>query len=662
MLFSPGGGGAGILSYTQAQRDALTPSNGTVIFNTTSLRVQQYDSTTLLWRNVGDPLSINYITNYNAESSAQGWATYADAAQATPVDGTGGSPTVTFGVSSTTPLRNGQDFNFVKDAANRQGEGFSYNFSIDRADQGRVLSINFDYEVISGTFASGDLTCWVYDVTNAVLLPQPSGNSIISTSIPSQQGQCTFQTAINSTSYRLIFHVTSTSASAYTLAFDNISVGPQVSASGSVNTALVNAGVMTIGAVTTPPTKPTSMTQDTVFWERQGDMGYFKYFYRNAASAGSAAGSGAYLYSLPTGLSFNTTFVTVNTSGTTTDDEAWRGWGVGGLTSDGVSHSQSVWMVPYSATQFRILVSNAAAATFFIGSGNLPTTTANFGFELEFTVPIAGWASNNVLSTSANTKPVVFTGTQTSQAVTANVTNITFTATKDSVAGWATNIYTVAVPGDYDVSMTYASASSPTTVVYKNGSSFQNMNSVNNSQQSSSIIVPNLIVGDTISVRSNGSVTITSGYLSIALRQSPQQIAASEPINARYFASSTSISGSLATIVWTTKDFDTHNAMASGVYTVPAPGKYQVNSNIQTAGTIALNTTVDMQLQKNGTAVSELQTYAGGAMTAQNGQISDIITCATGDTIRIQLSSSATLPTITASNSKVFFSIARVGS
>lgn len=641
MLFSPGGGGAGILTYTQAQRDALpTPTSAVAIINSTTGRVQQYDLVSNLWRNVGDPLATNYILNWNAEGSlTTGWATYADAAGVVPVDGTGGSPTVTWGVSTTTPLRNTSDFNFVKDAANRQGEGVSYNFSIERADQGRQLSIAFDYEVVSGTFASGDITVWVYDVTNAVLLPQPSGNSIVSTSIPTQQGQCTFQSAINSTSYRLIFHVTTTSASAYTLAFDNISVGPQVQASGGVDTdwAAYTPTFTGFGTVSTSNMK----------WRREGPDVVISGTFITGTPTGVEA-----RMTLPSGTSVSG-LPTLSTRGTYLRSTSATSHGGGVLIEASTAYVTFTDPNVYGNT-------NITALTKQVGNSIAGVTET---LSIDARIPITGWGPNTVLSTSANTRAVVFNGTQTSQAVTASVTNITFTTVKDSVGAWATNIYTVAVPGDYQVNLAYAGSSASAGQIYKNGSLYASITQcAAGGLAGGAGLVPNLVVGDTISIRSSASVTITSGSLSIYLLPNPQQIAASESINARYFASATSISGSLATIVWTTKDYDTHNAMSSGVYTCPAPGKYQVNSNVQTLGTIALNSTVDMQIQKNGTAVSEFQTYAGGAMTAQNGQISDIITCVTGDTVRIQLSSSATLPTISAGNTKVFFSIARVGS
>lgn len=167
----------------------------------------------------------------------------------------------------------------------------------------------------------------------------------------------------------------------------------------------------------------------------------------------------------------------------------------------------------------------------------------------------------------------------------------------------------------------------------------------------------------------NGNVLVSAGQgyavqFSVPISGwSASDILPVDQVSARYTGSATGISGTLATVVWTTKDYDTKNAMSAGVFTVPAgcDGKYQINANVQITGAIALNSSVVMQIQQNGSSKSEFQTFAGGAQTAQNGQISDILNCAAGDTIRVQLSSTATLPTISSTATRVFFSICRIG-
>jgi hypothetical protein len=63
---------------------------------------------------------------------------------------------------------------------NRQGQGWAYDFTIDSGYKADVLQVSFQYLVNSGTFnaSSGigssatlsDVTAWLYDVTNAVVI------------------------------------------------------------------------------------------------------------------------------------------------------------------------------------------------------------------------------------------------------------------------------------------------------------------------------------------------------------------------------------------------------------------------------------------------------------------------------------------------------------
>ncbi|MEZ0208746.1 MAG: hypothetical protein ACAH17_01035, partial [Candidatus Paceibacterota bacterium] len=182
---------------------------------------------------------VNYIKNGHAEVNTTGWATYADAAASRPVDGTGGSPTVTWTRSTSSPLRGQASFLLTKDAANRQGEGASYAFTIDSADQAKVLNISFDWAVASGTYSGGssstdsDLIVYIYDVTNSRLIepaPIKLDGAVVGTNY---KYVSSFQSSSNSTSYRLIVHCATTSASAYTVKFDNVAVGPSVVTTGA---------------------------------------------------------------------------------------------------------------------------------------------------------------------------------------------------------------------------------------------------------------------------------------------------------------------------------------------------------------------------------------------------------------------------------------------
>jgi len=209
--------------FTESSAPAAPASGKIAIYAKSDKKMYKKDSNgTESELGAGGTTLINYMGNYDFETGATtGWATYKDSG-ATPTDGTGGSPTtLTLSANSSSPLRGSYDFKVAKSAANSQGEGWSYDFTIKVPDKSKKLSISFDLNTTDSNYTAGDVVIYVYDVTNATLIT-PS-----STSLPKMSGthMVTFDST-TSTSYRLIFHWAVTTASAANLYFDNIVVGP----------------------------------------------------------------------------------------------------------------------------------------------------------------------------------------------------------------------------------------------------------------------------------------------------------------------------------------------------------------------------------------------------------------------------------------------------
>ncbi len=178
---------------------------------------------------------INYILRGTADTGIDGWNIYKDAAAALPVDAAQGGnlASITFTQNTTSPLRGTADFRLTKPASNAQGEGVSYDFTIARADLGKTLGVYFDYEVVSGTFATNDLTVYiVQDPTGTPTVIQPSVFRIDALS-GTTKGRfiAAFQAHASALNHRLAFHVASSSAVSFALGIDRISVGPQTTAS-----------------------------------------------------------------------------------------------------------------------------------------------------------------------------------------------------------------------------------------------------------------------------------------------------------------------------------------------------------------------------------------------------------------------------------------------
>jgi hypothetical protein len=196
---------------------------------------------------------INYITNGTGEVDADGWATYVDAAGTKPVDGTGGgTPDVLFSRTDDDDfafgvLRGAGQFVLTKsNGANYQGQGASYDFEIAKADAASILQISFSYIFDSGTvgsFAAGsptadsDVTVWIYDVDNGVLI-QPSTYKLFSNStVTPGKFRGEFQTAGTGENYRLILHVGTTATTNWRMLIDDVKVAPTNYATSGIVTA-----------------------------------------------------------------------------------------------------------------------------------------------------------------------------------------------------------------------------------------------------------------------------------------------------------------------------------------------------------------------------------------------------------------------------------------
>lgn len=571
---------------------------------------------------------------------------------------TGGSPNITFTTSFSSPLSGDNSFLFNKDAANRMGQGVSYDFTINSSDQAKVLQIQFDYILSSGTFTAGssttdsDVTVWIYDVTNAVLI-QPSTFRLYSnSSTTSTTSIGSFQTASNSTSYRLIFHVGSTSASAYTLKVDNVSVSPTSYVYGTPITDIVDKGSITLSATTTAPTKGT-VGIDKMLMKRYGDVAEITYEY-NQTTAGTT-GSGSYLFSLPSGMSFDTTKI-VTSGGTILN--ALRstvtpiGYGTIGSTAAS-GFNGNVVLVAYNSTQFYAHVTSSQntsgtgdpAVDDAAGSGNYAFNDASYGFKFVLKAPIQGFSSSVQMSDSADTRVVDFVGNKGStQAVTGDVTNVTFTANKDSHGAWNGSQYVVPVSGDYSVSgMVFDSASATTeTKLYINEILSRRYLAYSNAGVPCSpgtLLVPNLKAGDTISVRSSNTMTLAAnGSLSIMRISGPSAIAATETIAASYKVVTGTTATAGSAINYDTKEYDTHNAMSSGTFTAPAAGIYQVDVSHATG----VNTR-NFLLYKNGTLYRNIFGTNGAQASNDVKSGSTTVKLLAGDTVFITINTTTTL-------------------
>ncbi len=538
--------------------------------------------------------------------------------------------------------------------------------TIDAEDQARVLTYRFFYKPsVNGSsmnFSGTSSNTWqvlIYDVSAAQWI-QPAGTYGMTQLTGIGYATGTFQTTATSTQYQFfIVAINASSGGAVTMLYDDFYLGPQPTSQAPTMSDWVTTRTFT-------PNNFGTVTLANYLSRRIGDTLEATISFTPGTLAAATAS-----ISLPSGLSIDTTKMPSNAAGTVVGtfsgasgsgnqnlyySSSSSGTADGGVVFYDGSTSGSLFFTNLTSTT--ALVKSNANAQFNAG----PVT-------MEFKVPIVGWSANAVSSADTDTRlcAAVITGTPPN-ANTALNPIIFPTVTKDTFGAYSTGTgqFTAPTTGFYSVSFYITSAQYGSTTVgyvYVNGSQ-----AALAGQGGSAGTVPGsatvyALAGQTIDVRA--STTSTSGAaassLSITRASGPAVVQATESVNARWYASSTTVSGALATVVWTTKDFDSHAAMASGLYTIPVSGKYQVNCGLGMTGTYALNSLVTMELQKNSTAVTRTKTYAGAVVTQLSGYIDDIISCVAGDVLRIQVSNSCTSPVIVTSNFENYISIARVG-
>jgi hypothetical protein len=540
----------------------------------------------------------------------------------------------------------------------------SQAYSIDVEDQAKVMTVKFYYQATSGASncnfsgTSSNSFAWaVYDVTNSSWLTSAGNfNLVQSSGCGYVTGTC--QTNSNTSQLRLVVYNANATSGAATITLDGFYVGPQTAPSGPAMTDWV-AYTPTFTGLGTP-------TGVSFYSRRVGDsLQVYGTFTPGSATATQAQ--------ITLGFNGTNNNVTIDSTkigtnslvGEAEQAEAASSYfgttvlatGGNGYFLFGTKTSTSNGLSPSNGS----VLSNGVAISFFA------------------TVPIAGWSSNSSMSADTDTRVVAASyGITTGASTTANTPFNYDTKIIDTHAAVTTGAgvwkFTAPVSGIYSVSDTAYSygGGSADIYVYKNGVKQQYINDMVNGTVTSGSTLIQLNAGDYISLNPGSTATPFSStapnfvnMISINRLSGPAVVTATESVNGRYFSSTTSISGSLATIVYATKGWDTHGAYNSstGIWTAPVSGKYQFNCALATAGTLALNGVIDMQVQQSGSSsqISEDKIYAGGVQTAITAGVSDEFYCLAGDTIKVQVSSSATSPSIVSSNNQNYFSWSRIG-
>lgn len=145
---------------------------------------------------------------------------------------------------------------------------------------------------------------------------------------------------------------------------------------------------MTIGGSVTAPTKGT-VTIDRAQWRRVGGDMEIRYDFRQTSAGG--AGSGVYLFPIPSGFTIDTTRLLSRTNAEITI--------VGSMKLSSTTDSQGVTTAPgvvlvsntFPNNLYLNYASSAPETTAIVGSAAYPMTTTNFSISFFAKIPITGW-------------------------------------------------------------------------------------------------------------------------------------------------------------------------------------------------------------------------------------------------------------------------------
>lgn len=612
--------------------------DGAILFDDNEKKFKRWNSNANAWVPLGEgtgELNFLELSNkaHDAEAGTTGWSTYKDAAQARPVDGTGGTATVVSAISttSTDPLSGTKSFLFAKGSGNAQGEGWSVDFQIDRARQASVVQIEFDYRLDSGTFVAGssvdyttsgdsDLIVYIYDVDNGVMI-EPTTFRLYSNSTGiTDKFVGNFQTSHNGVNYRLIFHVATTNTAAWTLKIDNIKVQPAKYAYGTPITDWVDFPSVAAGTlITATTTNPTygNVNYNRAQWRRVGSEMEIRWIFRQ--TTGGTAGSGAYLFNLPPGYQIDFSKLDVNMPntgiGTSVNSRPLPNSVFHGTFESGSNSYVLIGHVsPHSSTQLKVVGQDALLNTSTHSNSRYwdsifwQFSLSNLNFSLFASVPIAGWSSSVKVAEPMETRDVFARAIKTAdQTFTTSFSKVTFNSVLDDTTSsfnLTNNEFRVPVSGLYNISFKagLGGAYNAYYAIFVNGSHVEGIYSYQDGLITTTIQAR---AGDLIDVRARstsgnitiiGTLTDARPVLTIFRLPSSQTLAQGEAVyvhaqktDGQTIVNNPGTPASTTQLTNWTKLYDTHNALdaTNGIFTAPVSGLYEFAINMGYAPTFS---------------------------------------------------------------------------
>ncbi|MGH7974997.1 MAG: beta strand repeat-containing protein [bacterium] len=115
-------------------------------------------------------------------------------------------------------------------------------------------------------------------------------------------------------------------------------------------------------------------------------------------------------------------------------------------------------------------------------------------------------------------------------------------------------------------------------------------------------------------------------------------------------------------VTYPTQNIDTNSAYSAGTFVVPKTGYYLINAAIEVAGTVALNTVIQISIYHNGSVAFVALWRSQASVSGENypATVTGILNCLASDTVAIYAQTTATTPTYVGSNYS-FLNISSIG-
>lgn len=524
------------------------------------------------------------ITNGQLETDVSDYGVYKE----TPADPTayvgnplnGNTPLyVQFLYSADVKLCGNGSGRILKNAGNAQGEGIAKTFSIDFGKRGKNTTLQFTYQT-TPNYQSGYIGIYLYDITNARIIPLSIKD------LPAAPSPALFEadfvSAANSGSYRIIWHVQTTTVTDWAVYVDDINASIRKSCIGAAISDWISFN---------PTANVTNLpgSWSVAKYRRVGDSIQVNARY---IASGAATGTISLLRGvlIPNGLSAspNSQHVEQTVAATLASYQA-----------------SACWDADTSGYFFTLPGASA------LWNGNTPALWASTSWlEVNFTVPISQWAGSGTVGLVQNYEEYAY--------------NTSTTATSDSTSfghgpegvlvqafsptGFASIIKQVKFinpvqPGD-KVCLELIGPWVSSQGCWMDAS-------IGASRLADSVTNPTVFVGASISPGSETdkslynvmffskaspdttwAVAVSQGWKWRARKTSagkPGEVPSAPTVTVSGQAGNTATN---AAPIWTTKQEDSHNAFNkdTSVFTAPIPGNYLFTGSLYTAhGSTAVN-------------------------------------------------------------------------